>query len=650
MSWRNLALKNIWRNTRHYLGYLLASTMAVAVFSIFFIFVFNPAIGSLAALQDVAAVMVICIIIVAGFAIFFIFFFHASLLRTRNKEFGILMTLGMTPKQIGRLIFLESVCIALMALVMGILLGVLGTQPFFMAMGAILGLQDAIPFVLPPLALLITSVFFGTVFLIEACLTSWRIARRTPRILILGARTQQTPPRASLMLVLLGFLCIAVAYDLAIQFSRWFVMDALPIVILTIIGTYLLFSQVMVMLLGILRRRSLRGCSLLIVSRLSYRLKDYARMLAVVTTLSACVLTGMGTVYGFLQTVRAGSAGTYPIDVSLLENMAHPHNFTTQQLQNTLRAQHLTIKEQVEATLLSAQVGDLPVSVLSQTNFEALRSAILRAHPDYSARLPAAVPLSGMQAHLYEPPQVPTARRQAKSVTLLPGSRLPLTIGKDTFTLQVDRGGSRVLNTSSEIADRTVVVSDQVYASLQKAAAQADQWHLYGLYFPDNQQTLAAVKILEKQTTDQERVALEDTASLIYVLQLLSALLFAGCFVSLLFLLAAGCALYFKLFTQQEEDRRQFRALARIGLRKREAVSIISVEFLLLFFLPVLVAVVHSSVASLDLIVLMQASAFVSQMIWSSLGVISLVYAVCFAFYYLVALVNYFKRVRVATV
>lgn len=44
MNWLNLVLKNIRRTARRYLGYLLASAMAVTVFCMFTIFVDNPAV------------------------------------------------------------------------------------------------------------------------------------------------------------------------------------------------------------------------------------------------------------------------------------------------------------------------------------------------------------------------------------------------------------------------------------------------------------------------------------------------------------------------------------------------------------------------------------------------------------------------------
>lgn len=447
MDWHSIALKNTWRNLRRYLGYLLASTVAVAIFCMFALFIDNTAVQHGYMTRTAAELAIVCRVVVALFAIFFIFYFHAALMRMRNKEFGLLLTLGMTPRQVGWLIFHESLLLGACALVLGCLLGIPCSALFLWIMGLILALPTTLPFMLSANAFEVTLVFFGILFLLEAIIISLRVTRRTPRMLILGARVRQMPPRVSLWRVLLGLLCIGIAYDLAVQFSIFILLTMIPIIALTIIGTYYVFSQVFVLVLKYLRGRALDGKNLLVVARLSYRMHDYARMLTVVSTLSACVLTGMGAVFGVLQSMQVGVTSATRANVAAAE-------------------------------------------------------------------------------------------------------------------------------------------------------------------------------------------------------QFLSVMLFAGFFISCLFFLAAGCAIYFKLFNQQEEDRRQFYALERIGIQRREVGRIVSIELLLLFFVPVLVGITHSVFAMLDLINLISFKmAHVAQAVLSAFGIICLLYGACFAVYFGVARMNYMRRI-----
>src|ERR1044071_9537280 len=108
----SLLLRNIYRNRRRYIGYLLASTIAVATFFTFGFIARHPDL-SRAELPDVVLhLLLIGQIGAALFALFFVVFFHRFLLRLRGSEFGLLLTLGMSPRQLAAMIWIESLTLA----------------------------------------------------------------------------------------------------------------------------------------------------------------------------------------------------------------------------------------------------------------------------------------------------------------------------------------------------------------------------------------------------------------------------------------------------------------------------------------------------------------------------------------------------------
>lgn len=74
-------------------------------------------------------------------------------------------------------------------------------------------------------------------------------------------------------------------------------------------------------------------------------------------------------------------------------------------------------------------------------------------------------------------------------------------------------------------------------------------------------------------------------------------LLFNGVFVSLVFLAAACSLLYFRLFTEIDEDRRYFRRLAEMGLSRDALRRIAAAQNGVLFLVPFLVGLVHATFA-----------------------------------------------------
>lgn len=650
MNWRNLTLKNMLHNLRRYLGYLLAATLAVTVFAMFTAFVDNPAVQNGHVTSTASQLLVVFRVFVALFAIFFVFYFHAALIRSRNKEFGLLLTLGVTPRQIGRLIFYESLLMGLVALVAGIGLGILCSYFFLLAMEAILSIPGSLPFAVPATTFSVTGIFFGIVFLLEASWISLRVTRRTPRVLLLGARVQQKPPRASWLLVLLGLACIGAAYDMALQFSFAILLTMIPIIALTIIGTYFLFSQCSVMLLKRLRRPDIPGTRLLIVARLAHRMRDYARMLTVVTVLNAVVLTGMGAVFGVLNLLEVQQTRTVPFALQFSVNAAHPAALTPAQVQQEIEKQHFSIQAIVNTPLIAgaASAGDQTklVSVMSLSSFVKLQEVERQVHPEIQQNQTNASALSSTQAHLYipYPEQAP------------PIQHISLKVGAETLNLQVDTGNTRVLNTyhgfpsASHPSEYVVVLSDQLYAQVAGSAAPDQHWRVYSYVLPDWQKSAGVVNALRQRLPDDQQILLLDTATAnANVEQFLSVMLFADFFISCLFFLAAGSAIYFKLFTQQEEDQRQFHALERIGMQRREAGRLLSREFLLLFFIPVTLGIVHSGVALLDLAHLFN-DADATTAIGQAFAVICAIYVACFAVYFWISRVNYLRRMRLVTI
>lgn len=317
----NLLLRTMYRNRRRYIGYLLAATIAVATFFTFGFVARHPDL-SRADLPDVVLqLLLIGQIGVALFALFFVVFFHRFLLRLRGNEFGLLLTLGMSPRQLAVTIWIESLALAAIAGVLGVLLSLLATYGLILGLSRLLGIPP-LPMVFAPSALIAGCGFFGFLFVVDAALSARRMRSYTPKQLLVTTRIRQSGS-VSLPRIVGGLGCLGVAYTLALVVSANEVLGTasmLPIVVLCAIGTYVLFSQTLVLLLTRLRRRAVSGLVLLITSRLAHRVLDYARILTVVTLLSAGVLTLMSVMTGSLAYIRqtATSAAEYQALVQIV--------------------------------------------------------------------------------------------------------------------------------------------------------------------------------------------------------------------------------------------------------------------------------------------------------------------------------------------
>lgn len=75
--------------------------------------------------------------------------------------------------------------------------------------------------------------------------------------------------------------------------------------------------------------------------------------------------------------------------------------------------------------------------------------------------------------------------------------------------------------------------------------------------------------------------------------QLPSLSLFIGLFIAIVFFVAAASFLYFRLFTDLDEDRERYRSLAKLA-SEREMAQSVTIQLAILFFFPFVIAVMHT--------------------------------------------------------
>lgn len=118
-------------------------------------------------------------------------------------------------------------------------------------------------------------------------------------------------------------------------------------------------------------------------------------------------------------------------------------------------------------------------------------------------------------------------------------------------------------------------------------------------------------------------------------------MLFLFSFLGLLFFLAAGNMLYFKLFTDLTQERRQYQALQKVGLRAGEVTRIVSAQTATLFFAPIIVASAHAS------IFVAMVGRFEGLPLWAPVFSVAGLYALLQAAYFLAARRSYVRAVAV---
>ena len=641
MTFRELAIHNIKGNWHRYGAYFWSSVFSVMVFFIYASFLNHPDIvhGVLRAAKNVKNSLIICQVIVMVFSFFFVLYAITSFIRTRKKEFGLFSLCGMTAGQLKRMILLENMLISSLAIVVGIVFGFMFSKLFYMGIGVLLGNELSFQLAVTMKAMMQTALGFFLLFLTITGYSILKIGRSEIIDLIKASRQPKKPPIASKWLLLVTVLSLGGCYYMAyVMNERTVMVLTMPIMTLVMIGTYFLYTQGSVEILNQLqrsRRISYHGTNLVTLGQLLFKVKDNARVLFMVSILSAVVLTASSTAYIMDRQTHAQFMNSFSQTYSYVEQGLQTHDVVNPDeflrvieeeghvLEYELRTPGFLVQSEWLDYLENG--SEQNSFVISERDYNEAVShkgkAPIQVKQDHAVLVLAFEEMGSYKA--VEPGDLVRS-------TLKDGRKLMLTIDQQRngspFSRHTGLAQLIVMNTEQHdtmmqgIADQDKVVN---------YAYEVENWE--GISDKTNRKLMSLV--MDRTTFDNRITYYLD------VKQNTGITLFVGIFVSLVFVLATGSILYFRLFTEIEEDREHYRSLARMGMTLVEMRRVVSTQVGILFFLPCVVGLIHSAFAMKALSNLLRIST------WGYASTVAGIFIGVQFVYFVAAKRNYLRRV-----
>ncbi|SDZ41270.1 FtsX-like permease family protein [Bacillus sp. 166amftsu] len=604
MNFRQFASNNVIRNKRLYLGHFLSSTFAVMIFFTFELLAFHPYFsGKIASTSATMTALgtqgfKIAQYLIMFFSFFFILYSVNAFLKTRKREFGVVILLGMTNSQLKRLIFIENMLIGCCAIIAGIGIGLIFGKIVLLASANLLALKGRLLFYLPTKAIVVTCLSFLILFILVSVFTA-RMMKVSQLIELMKSEEKpKQEPKSSKWLALLSILFIAIGYAAAFYLytSLWrgdsFVYVMLICVFFSVLGTYFLFTQLSFYLLKYVKKREhtfFKKTNLLTISELAYRMMDNAKTLFLVSILSAVTFTSIGVCLSIGSNAVAESQSPYAFSYTSYNG-------------NVEETSHISqIKKQLND-------ADFSYKLISPTIFTTENTADIMKLTDYNA-----------SAKILGYP-VETLQNEQDSLILPSKSRLRGESQDEfkkeisSYTLQegdirINVSGKKLLmdNALSPSFGYISVVSDSVYEKiintppLQKQ--EHNQYTQYGFLIKNWTKTEDISKQFMKMFPyDSEKMNPPYKFESLYLKwlegkQANGLLSIISVLVGIVFFVFAISFLYFRLFTDLDRDKKQYEMLSKVGLTQKELKKIVTQQISILFFVPIVVAIIHSSVA-----------------------------------------------------
>ncbi|WP_426940523.1 FtsX-like permease family protein [Bacillus mycoides] len=602
MTFQRFAFNNIIRSKRTYAAHFLSSSFSVMVFFTYSLLLFHPDLqGELASTSKTMSLlgtmgMQISQYLIFVFSFFFLLYSVSSFLKTRKKEFGILIMHGMTPAQLNKLIFLENMLIGVASITFGILIGLIFSKLNLLASENILAIDKGLPFYVPIKAVFTTIGAFLILFLVISMFTSKMVKANKLIDLMKSEEKPKPEPKASKALAFLSVLLIGLGYGCVFYFvlERNFIMPyLLGGVVFVVIGTYFLFSQLSVYVIRVLKKKDtvfFNKTNLLTISELAYRMKDNATMFFMLAIVSAVAFTGIGTC------LAMGNKG--------LTEMINPFAFTYTSLgENPQEGEHITeIKKQLTRSNFSYQVA-VTNPKFTENNLVLIKvSEYNKFAKIFGYEMEK---LDNDQQTIIVPSIVSQKEKYARGKDI--PEKIDVVQENLEMSLQVKKAVPYIVlpNTIGAI----IVVSDSLYDKIPNRKTEDDSYVMksqYGFVVENWEKSRVVTKKLEATMGNNNSVQAHHYFKALYSEWIFSKqengiLLIVSVLVGIVFFTFAASLLYFRLYADLEREQQQYEMIAKVGLSRRELKKIVTRQLTLMFFLPLIIAIIHSGVAFIAL-------------------------------------------------
>ncbi|WP_339186796.1 ABC transporter permease [Paenibacillus sp. FSL R5-0490] len=603
MSFPQFAFNNIRRNGRAYIAFFLSSVFMVMIFFAYAVFIYHPYVTELPMGDTTATGMQIASIIVYVFAFFFVMYSISAFLKSRNKEFGILTILGAEPAQIRRLVILENMLIGCLSIIAGIGGGMLLSKLFLMLTTRFIGMDD-LPFYFPVKAILITIGAFLLLFFCISLFTLVFIGNKRTLELLTGTNKPKKEPKASWFFSLLGFALLTVGFVvLRNGLNGGTIMLA---AVTGIAGTYFFYSQLSVLIIRLLKRNRKtvwHGTRLLWISEMSYKMKDNARMLFMVTVVIAIASMSAVVILSLDQENREQFTNN---DFAIQYNVFRPtEQLDMSAIDSKLEAAGLDYQQvYIEYFWSDADQSAVSVMPLSQYN----QYNLTQGRKMFQLDTGSAVFVDTRNEKGQDQVKRNRFRDYAK------GDKLTLTLNASPLEVRVTDTDIDPQFGTLLYATGVVVLPDEKYEEIAQqikdnmiSGKYLYQIPAWGHAVPDRHSSEAMVSDQLLSSADSIRSSNASTDNQSGYLstryddferfrQGTALFTFLGIFIGLIFSISSASFLYFRLHTDLEADGKMVHSLSKMGLSFQEMKRSSTVQIAILFFLPIGVAIIETLV------------------------------------------------------
>lgn len=614
-----LAKTNLSNNKPFYIPYIISSIITVAMLYMMSFLSDNKGLNKIMGADSLATIFRLGVGIIVIFSYIFLFYTNSFIIKRRKKEIGVYNILGMEKRHLSKVLFVETIYSAIISLVCGIIVGIAFSKFILMVLYGIIGIHKTVEFFVNIHGIILCVVSFGILFLLTFLYNFMQIKLANPIELLRGTSVGEREPKTKILMTIIGVVCLAIAYYIAITTEN--PLNVLTLffvaVLLVIIGTFALFTAGSIALLKLLRNNKkfyYNKRHFMAVSGMLYRMKQNAAGLASICILSTMVLVVISTTVSMYVGIQDELMARYPNDVcvtvdynSVIDKSSEIEKAIFDEIDSA------EVKNKKAFSYLSVfvgQKGDNFTTDKEHLSFQNSYLFYILSKDDFIKRDNSFKDKIG-NISKGEAVVVLNKKYDKKDIKIF-GKNYKVNKSfehmedNDLYMISTLNGLGYIILDNDESVQELYDMQEKMLGKganyytnkirfdfksgnkKQKAAAYKKIDNVVKKYFKENKNDKKEISSYWVESRQEN----EQNFYLLY-----GGLFFLGIFLGTMFLMVTVMIIFYKQITEGYDDRERYQILEKVGMSSREVKDTIKSQIRIVFVLPIFAAAVHVTAA-----------------------------------------------------
>ncbi len=610
-QWRilpKLALTGMIKNKTVYYPYICAGIFSAFTYFIFSSILHNDIISILPHSVYAWTLLQIGRVLLGIILLPFLFYTNSFLIKRRKKEIGLYNILGLEKKHIGTMMLTEALLSYMAALTGGVVSGAVFSKLLFLLLLRMTGLPVDVKFVFSPAAFAETAVFFLGVYFLNLVCNLIQVGKSKPAELLSGSKKGEKEPKLLWIYAIMGTVILAGGYAISIRskVDSMIFLNFFLAVFLVIAGTYFLFTSGSVALLKILKRNKnvyYKPANFITISGMFYRMKKNAASLVNICIFSTMVIITLVCTSSLYMGLDGALHFDYPYDTDIyFQSEEAKGEDISGGVMTFGEKKGVDIKGLVSYERISLSCGKegstfntrFPENSRSGDNYKVNIITL----EDYNKIENVQETLEEGEVFIFSSGadfyydtvtfmgRSFVIKKELKEITIEPKSEKNTFLGEFYIIVRDDK-------THDELVESWARKN-----GVEDVAGFINSDYKIIRFNMDGEAANQDVFMKELKTWSEGRPGFvefdNNQEGRAQLLSMYGGLLFIGILFSVVFLMCLLLIMYYKQISEGYEDRDSFFIMQKVGMSEKEIKTTIHRQILLVFFLPLMGAVLHT--------------------------------------------------------